>query len=233
MAYVYEVDDIGHQFGPDSVQVNESIAKVDAVIGKLISRLKNANLFDKTNIIIVSDHGMTPLSHDRIINLDDYFNTSSVIIGDLSPISFLFPIDGLITKEQLYESLVNKHPNMSVYYKQDIPSKYQLYDNSSISSISDNRISPVVVIVDLGWQVITNTLHMTQMGDHGFDNQTPDMQAIFIAHGPNIKPRSNDTPTTFRNVELYNLLISLLDIEKEHVASNNGTSLLSDKIYLK
>ncbi|KAF2073577.1 hypothetical protein CYY_005126 [Polysphondylium violaceum] len=231
MAYIYEVDDRAHTFGPESSQVNDEIVKVDRNVGDLISRLKQNQLFNKTNIIIVSDHGMASLSSSRVINLDDYFNTSCVVIGDLSPISFLFPIDGLITKEQLYESLAHKHPNMSVYYREDIPAHYQLYQDSLPYNA---RLSPVFVVADLGWQVVTNKME-ERKGDHGYDNQETDMRAIFIAHGPNIKSRlsmpTDTLPTSFRNVELYNLLISLLGIDKTNAALNNGTTLLSDKIF--
>ncbi len=47
---------------------------MDALLGKLLSELKNINMLDNINIIIVSDHGMTQLKENKIISLDRYLN---------------------------------------------------------------------------------------------------------------------------------------------------------------
>ncbi|KAF2069678.1 hypothetical protein CYY_009000 [Polysphondylium violaceum] len=234
MAYIYEVDDNGHKFGPDSQQVNDAIAMVDNAIGDLITTLKRQGTWEKTNMIVVSDHGMTALSKQRVVNLDDYFDTSKIIIGDTSPVCFIFPIEGKITKEEVYESIHGKHPNMTVYYKEDIPAHFNL------NNPNNPRISPIIAITDLGWSIVTNsTIDWLENGNHGFNPDYQDMKSIFLAHGPNIKStqenakdsKNQPLPTTFQNIELYNLLISLLNINPENAAPNNGTSFLTDTIF--
>jgi len=236
MAYIYEVDDNGHKFGPDSQQVTNAVGMVDNAIGDLVTNLKRQGTFEKTNIIIVSDHGMASLSKQRTVNVDRYFNSSKVIIGDMSPVCFIFPIDGQITKEEVYQSIHGKHPNMTVYYKEDIPAHLNL------NNPNNPRISPIIAVTDLGWSIVTDsTFDWLENGNHGFDPQYQDMKSIFIAHGPNIKSTvenskdsTNDPlPTTFQNIELYNLLISLLDINPQNAAPNNGTSFLTDTIFKK
>jgi predicted AlkP superfamily pyrophosphatase or phosphodiesterase len=56
--YFSEVDSAGHSYGPNSTQVNQAISNVDQALGKLIEQLKAIKVFDKTTLIIVSDHGM-------------------------------------------------------------------------------------------------------------------------------------------------------------------------------
>jgi ectonucleotide pyrophosphatase/phosphodiesterase family member 5 len=58
-------------------------------------------------------------------------------------------------------------------------------------------------------------------GDHGWDNTEPDMQAIFIASGPDFKP--NVTIPPFPNRSVYPLLCHLLNVT---ASPNNGS--LSD-----
>ena len=41
---------------------------MDALIGRLLLRLKTANILNSTNLVIVSDHGMKEL------NFENYFN---------------------------------------------------------------------------------------------------------------------------------------------------------------
>src|SRR5690606_1770846 len=68
--YFDATDTSGHNYGPNSKEVNQSIAMEDSLIGKLFAGLKKLNLLDSTNIIILSDHGMTELSPERVINID-------------------------------------------------------------------------------------------------------------------------------------------------------------------
>lgn len=57
------------------------------------SGLKAINLFESTNIIIVSDHGMSELSLDKIIFVEDYINMTRINFVDWSPVGAVWPID--------------------------------------------------------------------------------------------------------------------------------------------
>lgn len=65
-------------YSPISKQVADSITVVDTAIGNLISYLGNSSQLESTNIIIISDHGMTALSDSRVIYLDDCINLNIV-----------------------------------------------------------------------------------------------------------------------------------------------------------
>ena len=57
-AYFDEPDETAHDYGPFG---NETLSKVkedDEIIGYLIKKLNQKYLFNRTNIVIVSDHGM-------------------------------------------------------------------------------------------------------------------------------------------------------------------------------
>ena len=50
-------------------------------------------------------------------------------------------------------------------------------------------------------------------GVHGYDPREPDMHSIFLASGPYFKTLASPTVLEgFQNVELYGLLMRLLDV---------------------
>jgi arylsulfatase A-like enzyme len=55
--WITEPDHTQHAFGAGSPEARAAIRGVDREIGNLLDRLRQLNLADKTNIIVVSDHG--------------------------------------------------------------------------------------------------------------------------------------------------------------------------------
>jgi predicted AlkP superfamily pyrophosphatase or phosphodiesterase len=58
-----EPDHLQHAFGPDSEQARAAIRNDDRQIGLVLGRLNELGLADKTNIIVVSDHGFGRLNY--------------------------------------------------------------------------------------------------------------------------------------------------------------------------
>jgi ectonucleotide pyrophosphatase/phosphodiesterase family protein 5 len=75
--YFVEPDEIGHEFGPYSNETRFVLQKCDQIVGYLIKRLKEVDLFDYANIIITSDHGMDTASLENSIDLNDSVNIST------------------------------------------------------------------------------------------------------------------------------------------------------------
>src|SRR4051794_18026617 len=69
--YLEQVDHAGHDYGPDSREVDAAMHEIDSALARLVAGLRARNAFERTNIVIVSDHGMTPASPDQSIYLDD------------------------------------------------------------------------------------------------------------------------------------------------------------------
>ena len=71
--YFSDVDTAGHDYGPETEESRHAALDVDArhqPAGRAGSNA--AGLANRTNYVLVSDHGMSALSRDRIIVLDDY-----------------------------------------------------------------------------------------------------------------------------------------------------------------
>ena len=72
MLYFSEPDQTGHNLGVDNIEIISVIEEMDGVLGYLINRLKTLDIYSELDIIIVSDHGMTNVSKDRRVIIDDY-----------------------------------------------------------------------------------------------------------------------------------------------------------------
>ncbi len=63
-------DHLGHKHGWESGEYLESITHVDGLLGKLIDALEAAGMFEKTLLIVVSDHGGVGTSHGGATNAE-------------------------------------------------------------------------------------------------------------------------------------------------------------------
>ena len=117
--YFEEVDTAGHDFGPDSPELATAAAHLDEALGRLVEGVHRLGLDDRTSIVIVSDHGMTPTSYDRVIYLDAMIDLSTVDVLEYGSTLQINPRDGDV--EGLYRRLHGKHPKLPIYKREDVP----------------------------------------------------------------------------------------------------------------
>jgi Type I phosphodiesterase / nucleotide pyrophosphatase len=70
------VDGYTHQTDPDSAQVHSALAKVDATVGKLRERLRGQRELEESLILLVSDHGASPV-HTHL-DLAEWFRAQGI-----------------------------------------------------------------------------------------------------------------------------------------------------------
>uniref|UniRef100_A0A8C6ZLW0 Ectonucleotide pyrophosphatase/phosphodiesterase family member 5 n=1 Tax=Nothoprocta perdicaria TaxID=30464 RepID=A0A8C6ZLW0_NOTPE len=141
LLYWEQPDEMGHILGPENPLMGPIISDIDKKLGYLISELKKAKLWNVINVIITSDHGMSQSSSDRLIELDQYVDRELYKVIDYSPAVAILP-------EEVYEALVNAHPNMTVYKKEQIPNRLHYKHNS--------KIQPILALADEGWEIVHN-----------------------------------------------------------------------------
>jgi len=198
--YFDDVDTAGHDFGPDSPQLNAAAAKVDAAIGKLETGLKARGI--DANIIVVADHGMAPLSLDRQIYADDLFPMDDVKTVTMGAFMSLYPTPG--REAEVAQALLKPHEHMQCWRKGQIPARYHYGHNP--------RVPPFFCLPTTGWSITTHSYKpkKPELGNHGFDPYSPEMAAIFIAQGPAF--RHGAKLANFDNVDVYPLLTRLLGV---------------------
>lgn len=171
------VDTAGHRNGPDAAETRAAVASVDASIGRLVEGLKARGVYDRTMLVLVSDHGMAATSPDRVVWIDDIIDPAALKIGYGGAVLTADPAPG--HEAEVQQKLVGRHPHMECWNKADVPAR--------LAYGSNPRVAQVVCLVETGWLAATRDRPVTRPGGaHGYDNQAPEMAAIFIAHGPGV-----------------------------------------------
>ena len=197
MVYFDEPDWTTHHYGPIAQESEAVIEELDSLMGILYRGLKELDY--GVNLIVTSDHGMTEISDEKFISIEQSVNPDWVErIVSTNPTS-------IFCKEGCRDSLFNqlsKVKHISVWRKEEVP--------AHLNYGTSNHLGDIIVAPDLGWQFATTPRGLN--GAHGYDINEPDMQIIFRACGPDFK-RGYTLPHSFSNVDLYSILAELLKIE--------------------
>lgn len=223
--YFEAIDSASHDAGVDSAEEREAVAVVDASIATLLQGLEQRGLLDQTNILIVGDHGMTDLSVDRIIYVDDYVSIDKLyspqLSGDNQGNAVFAALHGDQQEvERVYASLALAHPQMLVYRKPHFPDWFNL-DHP-------DRAPDLVLVPHNGWMISKRGVpYNGPRASHGFAPYERDMHSGFIATGPAF--HEGLVVETFEIIELYNLMAHLLQIQP----SENEGNLINVRHFLK
>src|SRR6185295_12660829 len=223
--YFSNVDHAGHENGPDSPELIAAATQLDQALGEIVDGVRRLGLDDRTTIVVVSDHGMTPTPADRVIFLDDYIGLDDIDFVELGALLQLRPYPTLV--EPIYRQLRGRHPHLSISKRDELPARFHYGSNP--------RITPIVGVLDEGWTVTTHEREaaraadaMARSGAHGYDPQLRSMHALFVAAGPRVRRGLVVAP--FENIHIYDFLCAVLNLTP---AKNDGDpavtrSLLAD-----
>lgn len=201
--YFEEVDTFGHDVGPDAPELTGALTRTDAAVGRLVAGLKALKLYGRTNLVLVSDHGMAPTAPERVVNLDKLLPAGSFRAVTVGSSAGVVPAEG--HQAQVEKVLLAKRPHMTCWRKGEIPARLHYGTNP--------RIPPIVCLGETGWVVSTQAglkAHPVKKGAHGYDPDDPLMAALFVAEGPAF--RKGVIQPAFDNVDVYPLLAKLIGI---------------------
>lgn len=209
--YLDNVDVAGHRAGPESPEVDIALQTVDAAIARLLTGIEQRGLRASINLVIVSDHGMTSTSPSRVIYLDDLISPETGRAISFGALSGIVPAPE--HREAVEARLLAPHEHMRCWRKSELPARFHYGRN--------RRIPPLLCLANPGWVIFDRATLAAKkyfsLGEHGYDNDSPEMRAIFIANGPAF--RSGIVTAPFDNVDVYPLLAHLLAIKP---AANDG-----------
>ncbi len=202
--YFEQTDVAGHDYGPDSMQVNAALLTVDAALGRLVEGLRQRGMFDDTNLIVLSDHGMSATSAERVVLLDPIVNVEHIELVSAVVNTGINPKAGY--EAEVDRALLAPHAHLQCWKKQNLPTRFHYGRNA--------RIPAIVCLPEIGWMVSTAAMAARQghvpLGEHGYDNDDPRMRALFVAHGPAFKQHAR--VPVFDNIHVYALLAKLLGL---------------------
>ena len=197
--YFDTVDGAGHGFGPDDARTTAAVADVDDKIGMLVRGL--AELGQPADLVIVADHGMAATSGERIVALDQIADPSLYRIVEMGPYAALNPTPG--NAAALEATLLKTHPHLQCWRKGEVPARFHYGRNP--------RVPAYLCLADVGWMVLDKRPAEVRLGGmHGYDNDAPEMRALFIASGPSFA--RGRRLATFDNVAVEPLLRDLIGL---------------------
>lgn len=171
------LDGAGHRFGPGSPEADAAIVELDAAVAALLDGLEARNI--AANLVIVADHGMAPISRDRVIMLDSLIDADAISPVALGPVATLDLVPG--REAEVEAALLGARPEMECWRKGEVPERL-VYGRH-------RRVPAIVCMARTGWYIgLAGRTDPEQIrgGAHGYDNAAPEMRALFIAHGPDI-----------------------------------------------
>jgi len=216
MSYWAGADDVGHDYGPASVRLPAQLKDQDFQLQRLLAGIDELKLWDRTTLMVVSDHGMTAIGagvdlekrlrdagvQARVyggavanVYLDDpeTFEAAGPIIrrvsSDACPGTRVFPGTGLPAEMRL------QHPTRTGDWVVIADPPCYLEARGGLAGVV-NR-----VLGFAGWD----------FGGHGYDPALPDMAGIFLAMGRGVPPGLE--LGTVRQVDLAATVAALLGIE--------------------
>jgi predicted AlkP superfamily pyrophosphatase or phosphodiesterase len=216
--YFDAVDHAGHKHGPDSPQVDAALRATDAALGRLLQGLKQRELFQRINLIVLSDHGMAAVPAGNTVLLDDLLPLDQVQLVSEGIVAGFNPRSDSAADRARFAAIARKleqpQRHMRCWDKRRVPARFEYGSNP--------RVPQLICLANLHWRIASRAKLAAKkgppsLGNHGYDNAEPMMQAIFIAHGPAF--RVGVKVPAFPNVDVYPLMTHLLGLP---AAANDG-----------
>ncbi len=195
------IDEIGHKEGTITDKMNEAIVTLDNFVGEITDSLKSLNIYDKTDIIFLSVHGMTDINDFQTINLGEILYGKDVEIINAGSYAFLYCNSDSIKS---YINLLNKNPGLRAFGKKEIPENLHLKYSPFIPDI--------LVLPDYGKTIVEKNDFPTYnlKAIHGYSPEHKSMNGIFIAAGSSFKKKQNTEEV--RIIDIFPLICKLFDV---------------------
>ncbi|WP_339915308.1 ectonucleotide pyrophosphatase/phosphodiesterase [uncultured Brevundimonas sp.] len=194
------VDTAGHRSGPDSPEVDAAVASVDASMARLLAGLRARGLADQVVLVVVADHGMAATAPERSIPLGPVTASDAAHVVFAGAILGVDPVPG--HEAAVRAELLAPHDHMQCWERGHLPPR--------LAFGTHRRVPAIFCLAETGWEIVWPDQKGWSGGDHGYDNAAPEMQALFIAHGPGVARGARIEG--LRNVDVHALLGRLLGI---------------------
>lgn len=145
LVYIDEPDETSHNNGPFSPATRKILKDLDDAVKHFLKRLEEVDLINETNIIILSDHGMSEVREDRVIDLSELCDSQHLIVSGVSPNLNLF-LEDKSKLDVIYEQLKSASQKLpfKVYKTGEVPFHFNTH----------RRIGDIVVEADDQYEVV-------------------------------------------------------------------------------
>jgi predicted AlkP superfamily pyrophosphatase or phosphodiesterase len=208
--YFDQYDVAAHSSGTRSDPALATLREIDASLARLRRGLHERGLAARTDLVVVSDHGMADVPREQLVLLDDLLDVAQYDIESWGTFIGLRPhADSIAAVERTF---LGRHDHFECWRKSELPARWRYGTHP--------RIPPIICQSQTGWRVQARAQSLWPQpirGEHGFAPEDPSMRAVFVASGPSF--RRGAVLPAFDNVDLYPLLAHLLRVRP---AANDG-----------
>lgn len=203
--YFSLVDGAGHEYGPESVEVQQAVAEADSLLRALRQGLSRLPITEQVTLIVTSDHGMDGYLADHIEYLSDALpNLEGIRPMEMGPNGTLFVEGGRDQVIAVRDAINAALDHVTAHLTEETPEHLHYRGNP--------RMGDLVLMPDSGWAVYPANDRPARLGfTHGWDPKITSMRALFMAEGGAL-PTGRTLPA-FENVQVYPLVTRLLGLE--------------------
>ena len=203
LLYFSAVDSAGHRHGPDSPEVAAAVARVDAVLGHLLDGIAARPVADRTNVVLVSDHGMAQPDMAQAVVVTDYVDLPDDVQTMTAGPELMLWLDEAVADSLDAILDASLPPSVRSYTRGELPEIWRFSGSP--------RIPPLVLVAERPALVgLPRHFERPWGGVHGYAPEDPTMHGLFLAAGPDITPAGRIA--AFENVHLYPFLTALLGL---------------------
>lgn len=218
LSWLGDIDHQAHSFGPNSPQVKAAVKKYDTLIGKFLTQLKKLPAAHSTDVLIVSDHGMSTTHHyisiDYIIAQLMLGGISDVTIEHSGPLANVYlkisAMPDVVRAEKLLAHVGEDGKIFSTYRQDMLPDDWHYHHPRSGQLILMARTDDIFTRRGDAASLYYIPGKNAERGNHGYPPDNMEMQAIFFAQGPDFSPA--ETPSKFYTLGVAPLIKRILSL---------------------
>jgi len=240
LAYVPNIDAVGHASGIFGPQLMAECLSVDQFIGTILDGLSHRNLTDIVNLVVLSDHGMAPTDDTHMVFLDDIVSNWDNVTSNRG-----WPLAGLRFRDDEEVGTAIKSAKSAakkgaagykVFGSDRMPPSWH-FTTSELEDAHGHksgfgkyiqRLAPMYIVPEPTYSLVTHDdwddmgHHYNLAGVHGYDPSSSLMRALFLAQGPAFPAGRY---YTFDNIDVYSAVCRSLGFPESPSSDGNFTGV--------
>lgn len=210
--YFSSPDSESHEYGPFAEETRKTVLRMDSLLGNMMNRIEATGL--PVNILLVSDHGMVELTEkeETFVFLEELMpqGDTAYVVSNGGTQAHIYSQSQKKVNELYNQLKKNENGNYTVLKQGDFP-KHWNYTHPRSGDILIVAAPGKYLVSGAKKKYLDKLRSGKKFGVHGFDpTGNADMQGIFYAKGPGIKPGSK--LPAINNIHIYPLMAYLLGI---------------------
>ena len=208
MSYWDGTDELAHQQGPISDDINQQMARQNNLLNSLLGEIDKRQAWDYVTIFVVSDHGMTAVNNYIDLKALLYESKIAARVSEGPAVSHLFLKESDVDNAfQFFKS----QQHIIAFKKEDLPKTWRMNHPTRTGDIILATEAPNMF-----------SSYGKPNGMHGYSPDMDDMHAIFYGMGAGITPQQLGP---IHQVDLMPTISKILGIKIPHAIDGKALDL--------